>query len=374
MTAQAWLSGVVGLQKRRFGRTGLQVSIVGFGGTWISEIDQTAALNVVHRAFELGINYFDTAKWDGDSEEKMGQALNDVRDHCILATKTGSRTRKESLDDFKSSLKRLQTDRLDIIQLHGIDDEKTLQKAISQDGVLQTCKQARKEGLVDFIGITGHKPRVLQKAIETGEFDTVLVPLNVITRQAEEELLPAAKALDVGVAAMKPLSAKTSNLITCLYNPSLSLVSDEPELKALLGASNGEMVLSALRYVLSRDIAVTIPGLRSISEVETAVSVGGGYDGLTGCERERFSFKLGKLYCRDCGFCMPCPEKVNIPAALRFESFYSCYGLKNWAKKLYSGLEVKADKCSGCGECEPKCPYNLPVAKLLKEVHLKLSS
>lgn len=374
MTAQAWLSWGGWLQKRRLGRTNLQVSIVGFGGTWISEIDQAAAVNVVQRAFDLGINYFDTAKWDGDSEEKMGRALKDVRDHCILATKTGSRTKKESLDDFKSSLKRLQTDRLDIIQLHGIDDEKTLQKAMSQDGVLQTCKQARREGLVDFIGITGHKPKVLKKAIETGEFDTVLVPLNVITRQAEEELLPAAKALDVGVAAMKPLSAKTSNLITCLYNPSLSLVSDEPELKALLGESNGEMVSSALRYVLSRDIAVTIPGLRSISEVETAVSVGEGYEGLTACEKERFSFKLGTQYCRDCGQCMPCPEKVNIPATLRFESFYSCYGLKKWAKKLYNGLEIKADKCSGCSECEPKCPYNLPVTKLLKEAHLKLSS
>ena len=69
---------------------------------------------------------------------------------------------------------------------------------------------------------------------------------------------------------------------------------------------------------------------------------------------------------------MPCPEKVNVPATLRFETFYSVYGLKNWAKKLYGGLEVKADKCTGCGECEPKCPYNLPVTKLLKEAHKKL--
>jgi aryl-alcohol dehydrogenase-like predicted oxidoreductase len=207
------------LQKRRFGRSGLQVSIVGFGGTWISELSKDEAVGVVRRAFDLGINYFDTAKLDGDSEEKIGEALKDIRDKCVIATKTGSRTKHESLEDFKSSLKRLQTDKLDIIQLHGIDDEKTLAKTMSQDGVLQTCKQARKEGLVDFIGITGHKPRVLVKAIMTGEFDTVLVPLNIVTRQALEELLPAAKKHDVGVAVMKPLSAKTSNLITCLYQP-----------------------------------------------------------------------------------------------------------------------------------------------------------
>jgi aryl-alcohol dehydrogenase-like predicted oxidoreductase len=205
---------------------------VGFGGTWISELPTDQAIAVVRLAFELGINYFDTAPLDGDSEVKIGVALEDVRDECVYATKTGSRTKRESLEDVQNSLKRLRTDRLDIIQLHGIDDEKTLAKARSEEGSLQTCKDAKKEGLVSFIGITGHKPRVLAKAIETGEFDTVLVPINVVTRQALEELLPTAKAHDIGVVAMKPLSAKTSNLITCLYQPSLSGVSQEPELKA----------------------------------------------------------------------------------------------------------------------------------------------
>jgi uncharacterized protein len=360
------------LQKRRLGRTNLQVSIIGFGGTWISELPKQDAVEVVRKAFELGINYFDTARWDGDSEEKLGAALKDVRNQCVIATKTGSRTKKESLEDFKSSLKLLQTDHVDIIQLHGIDDEKTLAKAMGADGALQTCKEAQKEGLADFIGITGHKPRVLTKAIRTGEFDTVLVPLNVVTRQAEEELLPASKALDVGVVAMKPLSAKTSNLITCLYQPSLSLVSDEPELKVLLGQSKEEMVSSLLRYDLSRDISVAIPGVRSVSEVEAAANVGETYRGLAEAEKKRFDFKLGS-YCRDCGVCMPCPEKVNIPATLRFDTFYSVYGLKSWARKLYGGLEVKAGKCTACGECQQKCPYNLPVVNMLKKAHRKLS-
>ncbi|MGD6934875.1 MAG: aldo/keto reductase [Candidatus Bathyarchaeia archaeon] len=360
------------MQKRRLGKTNLQVSIVGFGGTWISEVDKPTAVSVVQKAFESGINYFDTARWDGDSEEKIGTALKDVRDQCVIATKTGSRTKKESLEDFKNSLKLLQTDHVDIIQLHGIDDEKTLEKAMGTDGALQTCKDARKEGLATFIGITGHKPNILIKAIKTGEFDTVLVPLNVVTRQAEEELLPTAKAIDVGVVAMKPLSAKTSNLITCLYQPSLSLVSDEPELKALLGHTNSEMVSSLLRYNLSKDISVTIPGLRSIEEVETAAQAGQTFQGLTGEEQERFGFQLGS-YCRDCGLCMPCPQKVNIPATLRFESFYSVYGLKNWARKLYGGLDVKADKCTRCGLCQPKCPYNLSIEVLLSKAHEKLT-
>lgn len=361
------------MQKRRFGRTDLQVGIVGFGGTWISELDRDPAVQVVQKAFDCGINYFDTAKLDGDSEEKIGLALKDVRDKCVIATKTGSRTKKESLEDVENSLKRLQTDRIDLIQLHGIDDKKTLAKAMGSDGSLQTCKQARSKGLVNFIGITGHKPWVLVKAIETGEFDTVLVPLNLVTRQALEELLPTAKEHDVGVAIMKPLSAKTSTLITCFYKPSLSLLSDEPEIKEWLGQDQNARVSSALRYVLSQDIAVTIPGMRSTGEVAVAAKVGNEFKGLTKQERDRFNIELSENYCRDCGPCMPCPQNLNIAAILRFQMLYSAYGLKNWAKKLYGGLEVNAEKCNQCGQCEPKCPYKLPITNMLKKAKSDLT-
>ena len=360
------------MQKRRLGRTNLQAAIVGFGGTWISEIPHEEAITVVRRAFDLGINYFDTAKLDGDSEEKIGAALEPVRDKAIIATKTGSRTKRESLEDFENSLRKLRTNRLDIIQLHGIDDEKTLKKATSPDGSLQTCKEARSKGLVDFIGITSHKPRVLVKAIETNEFDTILVPLNIITRQALEELIPTAKEHDVGIIAMKPFSAKTSKLITCLYQPSLSLLSNEPELKALLGQDKNAMAATALRYVLSQDIAVTIPGLRAIEEVETAAKTGNNYTGLTEDEKQRFSAQLNGDYCRDCGHCMPCPQNIDIAATIRFHTLYTSYGLKNWAKKLYRGLEVKADKCTECGECTPKCPYQLPIIEKLRKAHSEL--
>lgn len=352
------------LQKRRFGRTGLQVSIIGFGGTWISEISLEDAKKVVQRAFELGINYFDTAKLDGDSEEKIGEAIKDVKEECVIATKTGSRTRKEAYSDIKSSLQRLKIGRLDIIQLHGIDDYETLKKAISLGGSLEACKKARLEGLVDYIGITGHKPLVLAEAIKTNEFDTVLVPINFLTRQALEELVPLAKSLDVGVAAMKPFSAKTSNLITCLYNPSLSLLSDDPDLKRVLGPDRVSRVKTALRFVLAQDVSTAVVGLRSIEEVEVAASVGNQYESLTRFKEENFKVEI-EGYCRDCGLCLPCPQSLNIPAVLRFHMFFEAYKLENWAKKLYSGLEVGADKCIKCGECEAKCPYNLPIREML---------
>lgn len=362
------------MQKRRFGRTGLQVSCIGFGGTWISELSKDEANKVVMRAYDLGITYFDTAKLDGDSEEKVGTALEDVRDECILATKTASRTKGESLVDFKSSLRRMKTDRLDLIQLHGIDDIKTLRKAIGHNGSLEMCKKARSEGLVDFIGITSHKPRVLIKAIETNEFDTVLVPLNIVTRQALEELIPRAKELDVGVAIMKPLSAKTSRLITCLYDPSLSLLSDEPDLKVLLGSTPDSIVNSALRFVLAQDVSVVVTGFKSVAEVEVAAKVGEHYNGTTVHEKNRFKANLNDDYCRDCGLCLHCPQDLDIAAVLRFYTLYTVYGLKGWAKRLYNGLEVKVDNCTSCGECETKCPYNLSVVRLLHKAKVDLAS
>ncbi len=352
--------------KRRLGKTDLQVSIVGFGGTWISQLSIDEAVKIVRRAYELGINYFDTAKLDGDSEEKIGTALKDVRDKCIMATKTAARTKKESLVEFKSSLHRLKTERLDLIQLHGIDDEKTLRKATGPEGSLEMCKKARSEGLVDFIGITSHKPDVLIKAIETNEFDTVLVPLNVVTRQALEDLIPRAKELDIGVAIMKPLSAKTSKLITCLYNPSLSLLSDEPELKSLLGQDEASRVRSALRFVLSQDISVAVTGLGSIEEVETAAKVGNEYDGLTEVEKKRFKVWFNDKQCRDCGLCVPCPRNLDVPAMLRFHTLSVTYGLKAWASKLFAGLDVSVENCTQCGECETKCPYEIPIIETLK--------
>lgn len=362
------------MQKRRLGRTGLQVSSIGFGGTWISDLSNDEAEKVVRRAFDLGITYFDTAKLDGDSEEKLGSALKDVRDKCILATKTASRTKSESLADFKSSLQNLKTDYLDLIQLHGIDDTKTLRKAMGRNGSLEMCKKARSEGLVNFIGITSHKPNLLIEAIETNEFDTILVPLNIVTRQALEDLIPRAKELDVGVAIMKPLSAKTSRLITCLYNPSLSLISDEPDLKVLLGSNPDLMVNSALRFVLAQDVSVVVTGFKSIAEVEVAAQVGVNYEGLTVQEKNRFRANLDGDYCRDCGFCLPCPQNLDIAAILRFYTLYTGFGLRNWAKRLYSGLEVNVTNCTECAKCEPKCPYNLPVMSLLQKAKIDLSA
>jgi hypothetical protein len=234
--------------------------------------------------------------------------------------------------------------------------KKTLSKAIGSGGSLEMCKKARSEGLVDYIGITSHKPRVLIKAIETNDFDTILVPLNVVTRQALEELIPLAKELDIGAAIMKPLSAKTSKLITCLYNPSLSLLSDEPELKALLGQDTTSMVRNALNFVLSQDVSVVLTGFKSVEEVETAAQVGNEYTDLTSDEKERFRVRFNDKDCRDCGLCLPCPQNIDIAAILRFHTLSTTYGLMNWTKKSTTDLKSTPPNAQNVANANQNAP------------------
>jgi predicted aldo/keto reductase-like oxidoreductase len=132
------------------------------------------------------------------------------------------------------------------------------------------------------------------------------------------------------------------------------------------------MVCSALRYVLAQDVSVVVPGLRSIEGVETAAKVGEEYAGLTQDEKERFNVRLGWIYCRDCGLYLPCPQNLEIAAILRFHALSAFYGLKDWAKKLYRGLEVGVDNCTKCGECKPRCPYQLPILSMLQKAQMDL--
>lgn len=361
------------MEKRRLGRTSLEVSVIGFGAMWLPKLEAEEAVSLVQKAFDLGTNYFDTARNYGDSEEKLGLALQDIRDDCIIATKTGNKTKKESSKDISKSLQKLRTDRIDALQLHGIDDEITLSKAVGKDGVLQTCKEARRKGQINFIGISSHRPNILVKAIKTGEFDTVLVPLNILTPQATEELLPVAKEHDVGVVVMKPFAFKIANIMTWRYNPSPSFFSEEPELKAFLGEDNYLRVRNALDFIISQDISTIIPGFKSIEEVEKAVKAEKEIRKLKPKESQFSLFNLEERYCRDCGLCLPCPQKVNIPAILRFYDLYRMCKLQTWAKKLYTGLEVKAENCNDCGACEPKCPYEIPIHTRLKEISEKFS-
>jgi len=368
------------MKKRRLGRTGLEVSVVGFGGIPIIARPRAEAEKVVRYAYERGITYFDTARFYGDSEEKMGAALKDVRDEIVQATKIIMRTREDAARALKQSFRNLQTDRIDLVNLHSIDSEEELTKATGPDGSLNALKEARSQGKIDYIGITGHNPYILAKAVRSGEFDTVQVPLNVLERRATEELINLANKFDVGLVIMKPLSGCFGPLqypqrdIWFLGKPELDWP-DRSEFIAHFGRDGLERAQRCLRFVLAHDVDTVIPGFRSKEEVDWAIQAADNFDGLTSDEKK--AYKFGKLppepFCRECGLCMPCPEAVEIPTILRWDIYYTFYGIKNWTRDQYPKLRTKVNSCTECGECEKKCPYRIPVIRMLKEAEKRLA-
>lgn len=361
------------MQKRRLGRTNLEVSVIGFGGIPIIQASVEKACEMIKRAYDLGINYFDTARAYGNSEEKLGLALEDIRDEVIIATKTHQRTRLDAARaGLKQSLRNLRTDRIDIVLLHGIDDEKTLKQAMGNEGSLSALKKARSQGKLDFIGISGHRPFILTKAMRTGEFDMILVPFNIISREATEELFTLAKELDIGVAIMKPFGG--ANLRYVGREFWAARVPEKAEFNRILGEGNVKTERS-LKFVLAHDIHTIVPGFSTIEEVESAAKVGEKFTALT--PEEKADFRFGELppspFCRECGLCLPCPDGLNIPLILGLDRYVTFYGIENWTREVYERLSTKIDSCSECAKCEPKCPYKIPVIEMLSQARERLS-
>lgn len=339
------------LPRRRLGRTELKVSALGLGGIPVRDREWEDAVRVIWAALEHGLDFIDTARAYGDSEGKIGTALAEAgkRRQVYLATKTPERQAAGARADVDRSLKELQTDCIDIYQLHGVDEQKDLKQVLAPGGALAALKKAQREGKVRFIGITGHDPKLLQEAIRTGEFDTVMVPVNILDRfifAAEETLLPVARELDVGIIAMKPLAGG---------------VIKEPA--------------QALRYTLSQTVDVAIPGMGSVRELEENVGVATEFTPLTEAELSALvgeAQALGTKVCRQCGYCLPCPEGIDIRQVFRLEGMYERYERGQEARGLYRELAVKADACKRCGVCEGRCPYRLPIREKLVQAAKKL--
>jgi len=361
------------MQKRRLGRTDLKVSVVGFGGIPIIQTSMTKAVEMIRRAYDLGINYFDTARVYGNGEEKLGLSLEEVRDNVVIATKTHQRTREDAARaGLKQSLRNLRTDKIDIVMLHGIDDEKTLEQAMGNEGSLSALKEARSQGKLNFIGISGHRPLILAKAMRTGEFDVILVPFNIINREASEELFVLAKELGIGVVVMKPFGG--ANLSFAAREMWASRVPEKAEFNCILGEGSLKTE-RCLKYVLAHDVHTIVPGFSSVEEVESAAKVGTEFKGLT--EAEKADFKFGELppspFCRECGLCLPCPDGVNIPLILGLDKYFSVYGIEDWTREVYERLSTKVDSCSECAKCEPKCPYKLSIIEMLNQASKRLA-
>lgn len=330
------------MEKRELGSTGLKVTTIGFGGIPLQRLSEDEAVQVLRYAIDAGINFIDTARGYSVSESYIGKAIEGRRDQVILATKSPKRDYQGMKMALEESFKALKTDYIDLYQLHFVRYKKDLEKIMSDDGAYKALLEAKAAGKIGHIGITGHSAELMMEAINLEAFETIQFPFNIIEDQGVE-LFKRAKELNMGTIVMKPIAG---------------------------GAiEKGEL---SLKYILNKQfIDSAIPGMDTKEIVDINVNVGAG---LTPVSIDEFkeidaiASKLGEDFCRRCGYCLPCPENIDIPTQFIFEAYLNRYNIPNWAIDRYNNLSVKASSCIECGQCESKCPYNLPIISMLKKV------
>lgn len=335
------------MQYRALGKTGLNVSVIGFGGIPIQRVSAGDSDKIVNRALDLGINFFDTARAYTDSEAKLGAVLKTIRKEVIIATKSLAKTKAAMAADIMKSLDTMGLDYIDLYQIHNLKSKNDLDRVTSPDGALAALTEAKKKGLVRHIGITGHIKEFLLGTLHLEEIETVQFPFNAVETVGVSALLAKAAEKGTGVIVMKPLAGgafKNKNL--------------------------------ALRYVLEHSVSAAIPGMDSLEQVEENAGAGNNPQPLTLDERITLEAEAGSLdgaFCRRCEYCKPCSQNIEIPMVFLLDGYYTRYDLKDWARERYQSLSPMADVCINCGDCEKRCPYNLPIQKMLTEAAARMA-
>jgi predicted aldo/keto reductase-like oxidoreductase len=320
--------------------TDLEVSEVGFGGIPIIPLPKNEAVSIVKYCFERGITFFDTANMYHTSEEKIGAALGTVRDKVVIATKTTQRDAGGAAAHIDNSLKQLKTDWIDIYQVHNVSNTEALQQILAPQGAYEAIARARDAGKIRFIGISSHSISTAMEALKTGLFKTLQFPFNFIENDPENELFPFAYQNNVGIIGMKPL-----------------------------GGGLLERADLCFGFLQQHPHVVPIPGIRAKEEADQIMELYRHPQRLSRSdlkEMQKIQTVLGEKFCHRCEYCMPCEQGVQIPSVLIFQAAakrLSPKGVSAWLGKAMESVT----ECIECGQCEDKCPYNLPIAELLKE-------
>ncbi|CEO14044.1 aldo/keto reductase [Paraclostridium sordellii] len=329
---------------RVLGKTNLKINRIGFGGIPIQRVTQQDTNKIIDELINQGINFIDSARGYTVSEEYIGNAIEGKRDKFILASKSMSRTYEDMLKDVDITLKNFKTDYIDLYQLHNVKSDE-YENIFNDNMAYKALLDCKSQGKIKNIGITSHSIDTIKKAVRDEKFDTIQFPYNIVEDQADEIFREAHKR-NIGIIVMKPLAG---------------------------GAINNAKL--AIKYILSKEyIDVAIPGMDSVNQVLENISVleNLDIDKEDELKIEDIRNQLGNRFCRRCEYCMPCPVGINIPMNFLLEGYYSRYNLKEWSKERYNSLDIKASDCVECGKCESKCPYDLPIREMLKEVTEKL--
>lgn len=320
----------------RLGSTGITVNKNGFGALPIQRVSMDEAIRLLHRAFDGGIRFYDTARLYTDSEEKLGQAFPDRRSRIFLASKTGAVTAEGFWKDLETTLKNLNTDYLDIYQFH---NPAFCPKPGDESGLYDAALEARKKGMILHIGITNHRLNVAQEAIDSGLYETLQFPFCYLSGEPELKLLEGCKKQDMGFLSMKALSG---GLITNAA-AAFAFQAQFPETLPLWGIQREEELEQFLSFVNNPP---------SMNEELSAV-----------IEKDRKEL-LGE-FCRGCGYCMPCPAGIEINNCARMSLLMRRSPTAGHLSEKGRAKMMKIKDCLHCSQCVSRCPYGLNTPELL---------
>jgi aryl-alcohol dehydrogenase-like predicted oxidoreductase len=326
------------------GKTGMEVSEVGFGGIPIIRLSMEDAVAVLHRALDRGVTLFDTANLYMDSEEKFGRALAGERQRLIIATKSIKRDRAGVEADIDLSLTKMRTDYIDLFQFHQVSQEDDINAITGPEGALEGVGRAQKAGKIRHVGVTSHSLEMAVRLVKMDLFSTIQFPFSFIEEAAAEELHPAAREANVGIMAMKPFCG--------------GLV------------DNAKVAFAYLRQY--PDI-IPLPGWDTLAGVDEVLDLYEQENVVTPedlAEMARYREELGDKFCRRCEYCQPCPQGVMITPAMLYGIVAHRMGPVK-ASAFATKIMETVKQCIECQECEARCPYGLPIAETIHH-HLAL--
>jgi predicted aldo/keto reductase-like oxidoreductase len=329
------------MDKVRFGKTGLMVSRVAFGGIPIMRISKAEAVRIVREAIGLGINFIDTAQGYADSEEKIGEAIKGTkREDLVIASKSPAKDKKTFTEQLDLSLKRLGIDYIDIYQLHNASSKSQKEAVFGPGGAMEGLEEAVKAGKVRFPGFSSHSVSIAMEIMKAGKFASVQLPFNYIDTEAAEKAIPLAKELDMGFIAMKPMGGGLLN----------------------------DAALS-FRFLGQYDNIVPDPGFEKLEEVREIAGIVKRRESLSAEDKkeiEKQRLEMGASWCHRCDYCQPCSQDIHISAILCLKSAFKRMP-PDRARGMVGAAVEKAKSCTECGVCITRCPYHLNIPVLLKE-------
>jgi len=328
------------MKRMVLGKTGIEAVRLGFGGIPIQRVSEAQAVEIVCYALEKGMDFIDTSRMYTTSEARIGKALKETGKKVAVATKSFARSADGILRDVETSLRELQRDYIDLYQCHGISSEEEYRAATSTNGALAGLLQAKEQGLIGHVGITSHSLDLLEKVLDDGLFETIMVCLSFLEPAAKDKILPKARAKNVGVIAMKPFSGGV------IEAPEIALkwVLSFPDVLVLAGVEHKQLIDQNWKAFLG-DYAM------SDAEKKKMEEIGRAFD---------------KSFCRRCDYCQPCPAEIPIQFVMGVRSMVKRAGVEIAQSPMLRNTLEKAANCTECGDCMERCPYGLPIPEIIK--------